>query len=440
MVEKVLYTHPAASPEELKAGKQSGVTSDSVYVHGGVTADSVTGAMLTPLFQTTAYKQWSVERYQESGYTYSRCANPTVSAFEAKVAALEGAKCPAVTFGTGMAAFNALMATFASTGDHVLVTRCSYGGVNRASRVLWAKRFGVNVEFVDFTDLTKIENAIIPGRTRMVISETPCNPVLELADIEEISKLCRKKESLLPEVPPDTQEPEAGAGPSRSFLKSRIIHVCDTTLAPPPVLRGLDFGADVLLLSLTKYYCGHNMYLGGALVTSQPELHALMQFKQNVMGSIMTPATAFGMLQTAKTMNLRVKKQSENALAIATFLEKHPKVLWVRYPGLASHPQREIAKKQYHNGIYGGMVAFEVKGGSEAGRRVMNACTAPWTLAENLGAVESIMTCPSVFTHSNMTREAREAAGITDGMIRLSVGTEDTNDLVSALALAMEAA
>ncbi|EZG67089.1 cystathionine beta/gamma-lyase protein [Gregarina niphandrodes] len=435
MVEQVMSVPPVLA-EEMCVTASPGLT-DTLCVEAGERADPVTGAMLTPLYQSTAYKQESVERYQETGYTYSRAANPTVAAFEARVGEMEGAKLPAVVFNSGMAASNALFATFLSSGDHVIITRCSYGGTNRAARVLWQNQFGVEVSFVDFTDLKAVEAAIQPGRTRLVLSETPCNPVLELADLQAISDLCRKHSTVVNQGAVDVQE--EGSGPSRTVFQGRILHVADSTLAPPPVMRGLDFGVDVLLVSLTKFYCGHNMHLGGALVTNDPALHEHLKFKQNVMGSILNANTAFSMMQTSKTMNLRLRKQSENAMKIAIWLEKHPKVLWVRYPGLPSHSQYDIAMKQHTHGIHGSMVAFEVRGGTAAGRLVMNACTPPWTLAENLGAIESIMTCPAVFTHSNMTKAAREAAGITDGMIRLSVGIEDADDLIQSLDRAINA-
>lgn len=411
---------------------------DTLCVHGGIKADPSTGALLTPIYQSTAYAQPSVARYLELGYSYSRSGNPTVSALESKLAEIEGAQCPAVCFTTGMAAVNALLCTFLSAGDHVICTQCSYGGTNRALRALYAKQFGIKVSFVDFSDLEAIRKAIIPGKTKMIISETPCNPTLQLADLEEITKIAKSASD--PNPPEFKETLQEGDGPSRACLNGRVLHAADSTLAPPPIMKGLNFGVDILFTSLTKYYCGHNMHLGGALLTNERPLYDLMHFKQNVMGSIMTPFTAYSILQTAKTLHLRVEKQCKNALAIANFLSTHPKVNYVHYPGLRDHPQHKLANKQHSGNLHGSMVTFDVVGGTEAGRRVMDACCAPWILAENLGAVESIMTCPSVFTHGNMPREARLAVGITDGLIRLSVGIEDQNDLVEALRSALNAA
>lgn len=306
------------------------------------------------------------------------------------------------------------------------------------TRVLYSKQFGIDFSYVDFSNLKEIRDAIIPGKTKMIFSESPCNPTLQLADLKAISELC-KQFSKVPDAD-FTEIRTDGDGPSWRCLSNRILHVTDVTLAPPCMMRGLDFGADVVLISLTKYYCGHNMHLGGALVTKDFALHELISFKQNVMGSIMTPATAYAILQTSKTMALRVGKQSANAMAVAQFLCTHPKVLSVTYPGLPSHPQHALAKAQHRAGMHGGLIACEMRGGSEAGRRVMNACTAPWTLAENLGPVESIMTCPSVFTHGNMPRENRLAVGITDGLIRLSVGIEEEDDLIASLGKALDQA
>eukprot|EP01057_Protomagalhaensia_wolfi_P001460 Protomagalhaensia_wolfi_Nauph_80__1459@NODE_1881_length_1292_cov_10_860335_g1470_i0_p1_GENE_NODE_1881_length_1292_cov_10_860335_g1470_i0NODE_1881_length_1292_cov_10_860335_g1470_i0_p1_ORF_typecomplete_len385_score66_66Cys_Met_Meta_PP/PF01053_20/4_1e109Aminotran_1_2/PF00155_21/4_4e12DegT_DnrJ_EryC1/PF01041_17/7_4e08Aminotran_5/PF00266_19/6_8e08_NODE_1881_length_1292_cov_10_860335_g1470_i01421155 len=337
-----------------------------------------------------------------------------------------------------MAATNCLFAAFLKTGDHVVITECSYGGTNRAARVQYQKQFNIDFSFVDMTDIDAVRAAVIPGRTKMILSESPCNPTLQLADLQALSDLA--KELSNPNPPPLQEQLQDGDGPSWKCLNGRILHVADTTLATPIVSRGLDYGVDIVLVSLTKYYCGHNMYLGGALCTNDKGLYELMRFKQNVMGSILTPEAAFHMMQTSKTMDLRVRKQSDNARQIAEFLAQHPKVLSVTYPGLASHPQYAVAKKQHKPGLNGGMLCFEVRGGSEAGRRVMNACSSPWTLAENLGATESIMTCPSVFTHANMPREMRLKVHITDGLIRLSVGIEEPEDLIASLDSALEAA
>lgn len=212
-----------------------------------------------------------------------------------------------------------------------------------------------------------------------------------------------------------------------------MIHCCDATFATPLMCKPLELGADLCLHSLTKYYDGHNMTVGGAVASSTKELDELMHFHQNMHGNIMAPATAFYILQTSKTMELRVRKQAENAQAVAEFLQTHPAVKEVQYPGLASFPQKALADKQHKDGMHGGMLWFEVKGGTANGRQLMDSTRRPWSLCENLGAVESIITCPSVMTHANMLKEDRLKVGITDGFVRISCGIEDKADLIDAL-------
>jgi len=215
--------------------------------------------------------------------------------------------------------------------------------------------------------------------------------------------------------------------------KHGILHVCDSTFATPYVMRPLDHGVDLTIQSLTKYYDGHNIGVGGALISSTPELYERTKLVQNMHGNIMSPFTAYMMLQTMKTMGLRVRKQSESAMKIATFLENHPKVERAVYPGLASHPQKELADRQHRDGLHGGMAWFDVVGGDQAAIKLMDTIKRPWTLCENLGATESIITACAVMTHANMIREDRLKAGITDGFIRISVGIEDPDDLIRSL-------
>merc|ERR1712066_207766 len=210
-------------------------------------------------------------------------------------------------------------------------------------------------------------------------------------------------------------------------------HVVDTTFATPVILKALDHGADMVIQSLTKYYEGHNMMTGGAVISKDAALAEKVKWVQNVHGNIINPFAAFMILQTTKTMALRVKQQSATAQAIAEYLEKHPKVTKVMYPGLASHPQKALADKYHRNGVHGGMLWFDIVGGSEAGTRLMNSIPRPWSLCENLGATESIITACAVMTHANMLKEDRLKVGITDGFIRVSCGIEDTNDLIKAL-------
>eukprot|EP00922_Rhytidocystis_sp_ex-Travisia-forbesii_P054487 GHVS01080759.1.p1 GENE.GHVS01080759.1~~GHVS01080759.1.p1 ORF type:complete len:404 (+),score=13.42 GHVS01080759.1:117-1328(+) len=387
-------------------------------VHAGVNPEQTTGAILTPIFQCTTFVQPSVEGYLEKGFSYSRCGNPTVSCLEEKIAELEGIKTGKVLkndgggascFGTGMAATYAVLAQFLTTGDHCIMTDCSYGGTNRCARVHFAK-YGISFDFVDFRSIDTIESHI-KANTKLIFSETPTNPILSFADIEAISKLARAR---------------------------GILHVCDSTFATPLAVQPLVLGADLVIHSTTKFIDGHNMTTGGVVVARNKELHEAVQLQRNICGSIMSPQIAFYTLQTLKTLPLRLAKQSASALLIGKCLEGHSKVEKVAYPGLDSFPQRSLALKQHKNDLQGGMLWFEVRGGTEAGIKLMNSVKRPWSLCENLGASESIITCPSVFTHGNMLKEDRLKVGITDGLIRVSVGLEDPEDLIAALVAALD--
>jgi len=391
----------------FEAGKNYGFATK--LVHAQVKPDNETGAILTPIMQSTTFVQESIEQYLAKGYSYSRTTNPTVRALEEKVAMLEGAV-GAACFSTGMAATTTVMSAFLEAGDHCVLTDCSYGGTNRITRKQF-KQYGIEFSYVDFRDLKKVE-AAIKSNTKLVFSESPANPTLTLTDVEELSKLCKAK---------------------------GVLHVCDSTFATPFIMRPIELGCDLVIQSLTKYYDGHNMTVGGAVASATKELNDRIHFVQNMHGNIMTPQTAFTVLQTSKTMGLRVARQSETAQKVADFLVSHPNVDVVQYPGLKSFPQKALADKQHLNGVHGGMLWFEVKGGTEAGRKLMNTVQRPWSLCENLGATESILTCPSVMTHANMLKEDRLKVGITDGFVRVSCGIEDADDLISALKKALDA-
>mmetsp|Transcript_69736 Transcript_69736/g.130199 ORF Transcript_69736/g.130199 Transcript_69736/m.130199 type:complete len:422 (+) Transcript_69736:72-1337(+) len=380
---------------------------DTNLVHAAIAPEDKSGAILTPLFLSTTFVQESVEKYLAKGYSYSRTNNPTVTALETKLAQLENGYGAAV-FGTGMAATTSAISATMKAGDHCVITDCSYGGTNRSCREFFTP-LGMEFTFTDFRDLEAIKKAVKPN-TKLIFSETPANPVLSLCDIEAISKIAK----------------DAGAR-----------HVVDATFATPVMCRPLDHGADMVIQSLTKYYEGHNMMTGGAVISKDEETAALVKWVQNVHGNIMNPFAAFIIMQTTKTMGLRVRKQSENAMAIAQYLEKHPKVTKVVYPGLASHPQKALADKYHRDGLHGGMLWFDIVGGSEAGTKLMNSIQRPWSLCENLGATESIITACAVMTHANMLKEDRLKVGITDGFIRVSCGIEDVEDLIKSLDLAL---
>jgi len=382
---------------------------DTRIVHEGVSPDADTGAILTPIYQSTTYIQESIEQYLDKGFSYARTGNPTVTTLENKIAKLEsgyGAAC----FSTGMAATISVIAGTMKAGDHCVITNCSYGGTNRACRTMFTD-MGMSFDFIDFTDLANIEAHIKPN-TKLIFSESPANPTLTLTDLSAVSALAKRK---------------------------GLLHVCDSTFATPVIQRPIEHGCDLVIQSTTKFYDGHNITVGGAVICATKELHEAIKHMQNVHGNIMSPQNAFYTLQTSKTLGLRIKRQSETAQKVAEFLESHPKVDVVRYPGLASFPQKELADRQHLNGVHGAMLWFEVKGGSEAGRKLMNSVQRPWSLCENLGAVESICTCPSVMTHANMLQEDRLKVGITDGFVRISCGIEDADDLIASLKQSLDA-
>jgi len=381
---------------------------DTNLVHAAVAPDEKSGAVLTPLFLSTTFVQESVEKYLAKGYSYSRTNNPTVTALQEKLAILENGA-GACAFGTGMAATTSAISATMQAGDHCIITDCSYGGTNRSCREFFTP-LGMEFTFTDFRDVDNIKKAMKPN-TKLIFSETPANPVLTLCDLEEISKLAKAH----------------GAK-----------HVVDATFATPVMCRPLDHGADMVIQSLTKFYEGHNMMTGGAVISKTQEMADRVKFIQNVHGNIINPFAAFIILQTTKTMGLRVRQQSKTAMAISEFLESHPKVTKVVYPGLKSHPQKELADKYHRDNIHGGMLWFDIVGGAPAGKALMNAIERPWSLCENLGATESIITACAVMTHANMLKEDRLKVGITDGFIRVSCGIEDTDDLIKALSRALD--
>ena len=376
------------------------VSMDTDIVHGGVTPCKKTGAILTPVYLSTTFVQESVDKYLDSGYSYSRTNNPTVKMLEEKVAKIENGY-DSIVVGTGMSATASCINAFMKAGDHCVITNCSYGGTNRICREQF-EPFGMEFSFVDFTDPQTVEDSIKPN-TKLIFSETPTNPTLTLADLDAISAIAKKH---------------------------GVLHVCDSTFATPYITRPLDHGADLTIQSLTKYYDGLNIGTGGALIAKTPELYERIKLVQNMHGNIMSPMTAYLILQTMKTMGLRIRQQSASAMKIATFLENHPKVTKCVYPGLDSFPQKELADRQHRNNLHGGMLWFDVKGDPI---KLMDTIKRPWTLCENLGATESIITACAVMTHANMLKEDRLKVGIVDGFIRISVGIEDPDDLIRSL-------
>ncbi len=374
-------------------------------IHAGVKPDPTTGAILTPIHQSTTFVQESIDEYMARGYSYSRSGNPTVDAFEEKIRDLEGGA-GAAAYASGMAATVAVLMGFLNAGDHAVVSDVVYGGTHRfATRVL--ARFGVEFSFVDTSDPALVAASLKPS-TKLVFTETPANPTLKLTDLRAISDLTAER---------------------------GLLHAVDNSLLTPYYQRPLELGADFVVHSTTKYLDGHNATLGGAAVAATGEQLAQLKFMQKSAGSIMSPLVAWLTLQGTKTLSERMDRQSANALEVARFLESHQRVTRVGYPGLESFPQFDLAKRQASG--FGAMAWFEVEGGVEAGKRLMRSVKL-WSLAENLGQVESLITHPVTMTHGDMPPEERARAGITDGLVRLSVGLEDVEDLIDDLAQALE--
>ncbi|MDJ0663442.1 MAG: PLP-dependent aspartate aminotransferase family protein [Acidimicrobiia bacterium] len=369
-------------------------------IHAGVTPDPTTGAILTPIHQSTTFVQPSVDEYMATGYSYSRSGNPTVRALEEKVAALENAA-DAAAFGTGMAATNAVMLAMLNAGEHVIFSDVVYGGTYRLATQVY-RRFGVEYDFVDTSNPANVA-ATVKDNTRLIFTETPANPTLKVTDIAAVSEFA---------------------------TTAGIPHCVDNTFLTPYYQRPIELGADLIVHSTTKYLDGHNATVGGAVVARTDELQEKIKFIQNSTGTTMSPQVAWLTLQGVKTLSERLDRQSANAMQIARFLEAHPKVTKVAYPGLESFPQHELVKKQASG--FGAMAWFELTGGLEAGKKLMGLVQL-WTLAENLGSVESLITHPVTMTHAAIEPEERLRIGITDGLVRISVGMEDAEDLIEDL-------
>jgi cystathionine gamma-lyase len=374
-------------------------------IHAGVTPDPVTGAILTPIYQSTTFVQESVDQYLSKGFSYSRSGNPTVRALEHKLAVLEnGAGC--TCFSTGMAAEQVVLQATLSAGDHAIVSDVAYGGTYRLCTKIYS-RFGVQFTFVDTASPDAVREAV-RDNTKLIFTETPANPTLKLSDIAAISAIAKQR---------------------------KILHAVDNTFLTPYFQRPLDLGANISIHSTTKYFDGHNATVGGAVIVDSDELDQRMRFHQNATGVIMSPFVAWLTLQGTKTLSIRLERQTQNAQTIAEFLEAHQKVTQVRYPGLESFPQHALAKKQASG--FGAMLWFEVEGGVKAGKKLMDSVKL-CTLAENLGSVETLITHPVTMTHADVEPAERKRVGITDGLVRLSVGLEDVEDLVADLRAALD--
>jgi len=374
----------------------------TLAIHGGLSPDSATGAILTPIYQSTTFVQEAVGVHK--GFTYSRAANPTVDALERALGALERTP-PAVCFATGMAAIATLCLSVLKSGDHAVLGDVVYGGTVRLFQQV-LEGLEISCTFVDAADPRQVEDAIT-AKTKLVLVESPGNPTLKLCDIAAIASITRRKGVLL---------------------------AVDNTFLTPVVQKPLELGADIEVLSTTKYIEGHNSTVGGSLATRDQKLLDRFRLIRKTLGCIQSPFESWLTLRGLKTLPARIKLHSENALAVARWLEKHPAVARVHYPGLDSFPQKALAERQ--QSLPGGMIAFELKAGSPAAIALMNTVKL-CSLAENLGAVETLITHPASMTHADLAPAKREAIGITEGLIRLSVGLEAPEDIIADLESAL---
>ena len=367
-------------------------------IHVGQEPDPATGATIVPIYQTSTYTQEAPG--QHKGYEYSRTANPTRTALEECVASLEGADY-GLAFASGLAATIATMSLL-SPGDHVVAGDDLYGGTYRLFDKVLPRTGGLEFAYADTSDPGAVERALRPG-TKLLWIETPTNPMLTLSDIRELSEMAH----------------ERGAAVA-----------VDNTFASPYFQNPLALGADMVVHSTTKYMGGHSDVVGGVVVTSNRDLYEGIKFYQNAAGGVPGPFDSWIVLRGLKTLAVRMRQHEENALAVAEFLQDHPEVETVHYPGLPGHPQHELAKRQMSG--FSGMVSFTLRGGAEAAYAAVQK-TKVFSFAESLGGVESLITHPATMTHAAIPREQREARGITDGLMRLSAGIEDKEDLISDL-------
>ena len=365
-------------------------------IHAGQEADPTTGSVTIPIYQTSTYAQEGMGKHK--GYEYARTQNPTRAALEQNIAALEGARF-GYAFASGMAAIDATMRLI-KAGEHVIVSDNTYGGTFRLfTRIL--KNYNIEFDFIDTSDLTAVEAAFKPN-TQMVFLETPTNPVMIVTDLQAVSEMAHQR----------------GA---------RV--VCDNTFMSPYLQRPLEFGVDIVVHSTTKYLNGHSDGVGGIVVLNDEEDANRLGFVQNSAGAILSPFDSWLVLRGTKTLALRMEQHDRSGRAVAAFLEEHPKVQKIYYPGSLSHRQHDLAKRQQKG--FGGMVAFDV-GRLESARNLLESVKL-CTLAESLGGVETLISHPATMTHASVLPETRDRLGITDGLVRISVGIEDTDDIIADL-------
>ncbi len=368
-------------------------------IHAGQAPDPSTGAVMPPIYATSTYAQKSPGVHQ--GYEYSRTQNPTRMAYERCIADLEGGT-HGFAFASGLAA-TATLLEMLDSGSHVVAMEDLYGGTRRLFERVRQRSAGLEFGFVDLSDERRLSAAIRPN-TRLVWIETPTNPTLRLVDLQAVAKLARQR---------------------------GILTAVDNTFATPWSQRPLEHGCDIVMHSATKFLNGHSDMVGGILVVKDPALAERLAFLQNSIGAVQGPFDSFLALRGLKTLDVRMRRSSDNALAIARWLEKHPRVERVLYPGLESHPQHDLARRQMHNG-FSGVLTFFVRGGLDDARRCLERCRI-FTVAESLGGVESLIEHPGIMTHSSVQEDKRAELGIKDTLIRASVGIEDVDDLIADL-------
>ena len=377
---------------------------NTLAIHAGQQPDPTTGAIITPVYLTSTYVQEGPGEHK--GYEYSRTKNPTRKALEDCLAALEGAKYGAA-FSSGCAAADAIMHLL-DAGDHVVCSDDVYGGTFRLFDKVF-KRQGLHFSFVDLSNPANLESAMTP-KTKAVWLESPTNPMLKLIDLARVAEVAKKR---------------------------GLFSICDNTFMSPYFQRPIELGVDVVVHSTTKYLNGHSDCVGGFACTSNKNLADRIYFLQNAIGGVASPMDSFLVLRGVKTLGIRMQRHAENAGKVVEFLATHPKVLKVTYPGLSSHPQHALAKRQMSG--FGGMATFEIRGGLESARAFLKAVKI-FACAESLGGVESLIEHPAIMTHASVPKETREKLGIADGFIRLSVGIEEAQDLIDDLAQALKAA
>ena len=375
---------------------------DTKVVRAGISPDPSTGAIVPPIYQSATYVLEEVGK--DKGYDYTRASNPTREILENNLAALDGGKY-GICFSSGMSAVDSVMKILKSD-DHVVCSDDVYGGVSRFYNNLMVN-YNISFTYVNSSDPQEVENAI-QKNTKLIWIETPTNPLLKVTDLEVVGKIAKKH---------------------------GLIYGVDSTFSTPALLRPLEYGADITMHSTTKYLSGHNQIIGGVLITNDEGLYEKFKFIQKSVGAVPSPFDCWLTLLGIKTLSIRMQRHCENAQVIAQFLEEHPSVEKVTYPGLPSHPQFNIAKAQMDG--YSGMISMELRGGIPAGISLMNRVNL-CSLAESLGAVETMITHPATMTHADVPKEERLARGLSDGLVRLSVGIEDKQDIIDDLGQALE--